>query len=110
MTKLSKLFVYGTLKLEPEDTHYIIANMWNVGQFPCVKLDKAERSIVRGQLLDVTDKDLQKLDRYEGVPHLYVRNRAMAYSLSNDTMGIGVYIYEWAGETDGLERINAWYN
>lgn len=117
MTKLNKLFVYGTLKMELEDTHYILANMWNVGAYPCIILDKAERSVVRGQILDVTDEDLQKLDRYEGVPYLYARRRVIAFPLNDSfscrlmgLMGNEVYVYEWAGKTDGLEHINEWDN
>jgi len=105
--RLYKLFVYGTLKLHDTDTHEIDAQMWNVGQFPCVKL--SGREVVTGQILDVTMKDLEKLDRYEGVPVLYVRKEILA----RDINGINeekVWVYVWAGNTDRFQRIATWDN
>jgi len=109
--RLYKLFVYGTLKMEPEDTHEIDARMWNVGQFPCVKLFRTPTdSRVSGQILDVTMADLERLDRYEGVPVLYTRETTTAYTIGDNSPGEEVFIYEWAGNTDGLDRISYWDN
>lgn len=108
-TKTYKLFVYGTLKLGPRDTHYVDARMWNVGQFPCVKLFRTPTdSEVPGQLMDVTDYDLTRLDRYEGVPNLYTREKTLAYKIGQDGPGEEVYIYEWAKGTEDLRRIASW--
>ena len=104
--KTYKLFVYGTLKMEPRDTHYISGKMWNVGQFPCIKLGGLER--ITGQLIDVTDIDLGRLDRYENVPVLYTREKTVAYKVGKDGTGQEVYIYEWARETNDLRRIAGW--
>ena len=109
-TILYKLFVYGTLKLEPEDTHYILARMWDVGQFPCIKLRAPFSDLVTGQLLDVTEKDLERLDRYEGVPRMYTREKTMAYRIGEESPSKEVFVYEWAGETSGLRRIASWDN
>jgi gamma-glutamylcyclotransferase (GGCT)/AIG2-like uncharacterized protein YtfP len=105
--RLHKLFVYGTLKLHDEDTHEIDARMWNVGQFPCVKLGGDCK--VTGQIIDVTMKDLERLDKYEGVPILYTREEASARSIDGDTEEY-VWVYEWAGNTDNLRRITSWDN
>jgi len=104
---LHKLFVYGTLKLEKEDTHEINARMWNVGQFPCVKLGSEET--VPGQVIDVTTLDLEKLDRYEGVPILYTRQQTTAKGLATDDEET-VWVYEWSGSTDRFQRIANWDN
>jgi len=109
--RLYKLFVYGTLKLEDKDTHFIDARMWDVGQFPCVKLFRVPTdSEVTGQLIDVTSRDLDKLDRYEGVPILYTREKTMAYKIGEDSPGEEVFVYEWAGTTESLRRIASWDN
>jgi gamma-glutamylcyclotransferase (GGCT)/AIG2-like uncharacterized protein YtfP len=104
---LHKLFVYGTLKLDDEDTHEISARMWNVGQFPCVKLGGEET--VPGQIIDVTTLDLEKLDRYEGVPILYTRQQTTAKGLTTDDEET-VWVYEWSGNTENLRRIATWDN
>ena len=105
--RLYKLFVYGTLKLEDTDTHEIDAQMWDVGQFPCVKLSNEET--VTGQILDVTMKDLEKLDRYEGVPVLYTREETSARRI-NGIDEEKVWVYVWASSTDRLRRIATWDN
>lgn len=105
--RLHKLFVYGTLKLEDEDTHEIDARMWNVGQFPCIKLGGDET--VTGQIIDVTILDLEKLDRYEGVPILYTRKETSARSIDG-LKEEHVWVYEWSSSTDRFERIVAWDN
>jgi len=108
--RLHKLFVYGTLKLEEEDTHEIKARMWNVGQFPCVKLREAHEDTVTGQIIDVTMLDLEKLDRYEGVPILYTREKTIAHKIGDGSPGEEVFVYEWAGNTGNLQRIATWDN
>ena len=104
---LHKLFVYGSLKLFDEDTHEISARMWDVGQFPCVKLGGEE--MVTGQILDVTTMDLERLDRYEGVPVLYVRKETIARGIDGGDEE-QVWVYEWAGNADRFKRIATWDN
>ena len=82
--------------------------MWDVGQFPCIKLGGSE--VVTGQLIDVTSRDLEKLDRYEGVPILYTRETTVAYKIGDNSPGEEVWIYEWAGKTESLRRIATWNN
>lgn len=106
--RLYKLFVYGSLKLHDTDTHEIDAKMWDVGQFPCVKLGGEE--IVTGQILDVTMRDLERLDKYEGVPILYVRKEISARYIGGDIDSEKVWVYEWAGNTDRFQRIVTWDN
>jgi gamma-glutamylcyclotransferase (GGCT)/AIG2-like uncharacterized protein YtfP len=108
--RLHKLFVYGTLKLEAEDTHEIKARMWDVGQFPCIKLREAHDDLVTGQIIDVTESDLEKLDRYEGVPILYTREKTIAHKIGDSAPGEEVFVYEWAGNTSSLQEIATWDN
>lgn len=84
--------------------------MWNVGQFPCIKLREAHEDRVTGQLLDVTELDLTRLDRYEGVPNLYTREKTIAHKVKGNSPGQEVFIYEWARGTDELKRIINWEN
>jgi gamma-glutamylcyclotransferase (GGCT)/AIG2-like uncharacterized protein YtfP len=104
--RLYKLFVYGTLKTKSKNTHKINAKMWHIGQFPGIKLD--ENSIINGQIVEVTELDLEKLDRYEGVPIVYTRKEVIAKPIEGDSDGEKVWVYEWAGSTDGLRRIDSW--
>ena len=93
--------------MEDEDTHEINAKMWNVGQFPCIKFDGGDS--VTGQILDVTMKDLEKLDKYEGVPILYTREETIARRIDG-LQEEKVWVYVWAGSTDGFHRIATWDN
>ena len=103
---MHKLVVYGTLKPHKEDTHYFNGKMWDVGHFPCVKLDYD--NLIPGQIIDVTDEELNRLDRYEGVPHLYTRQRVDCYDLSTGEFACNAFVYEWAGNTDNLREIDKW--
>ena len=103
---MHNVFVYGTLKENREDTHEVNAEMWSVGSFPCVKLQG--KSYIPGQILNVTDEELASLDRYEGVPSLYTRQEVMAFDKNTRQNSQKCWIYEWATDTDGLERIDRW--
>jgi len=101
-----RLFVYGTLKRKQEkDTHYVNGSLYNVGYFPALILDGAK--LISGQVLNVTDEILRNLDRYEGVPDLYTRERTTAFSLE-DGAAEEVWVYQWARGIEELEEIDGW--
>ena len=113
---MSKLFVYGTLKLTPHGVpHHLLAdavlidslamvqgNLYDLGAFPGYK--KGEGT-VHGELYEIDNPyTWQRLDAYEGVPHLYQRIKVF----TND--GQETYIYEYQGEPREEHRIvgGAW--
>lgn len=77
-----KMFVYGTLKRAYSAAH-IMPNsifvkeatttphyrLFSAGPFPCLKKSPEEGRSIRGEIFDVDDRDLPRLDTYEGVAH-----------------------------------------
>lgn len=75
--KKHKVFVYGTLRPEGQDwTHYLLGYaMYDAGRFPYILQDN--HGIVYGNVLEVTEKQLSRLDDYEAVDSgLYLRQKA----------------------------------
>lgn len=80
-----KVFVYGTL-LEGEPNNYLLASseklgdaevtgleMYSLGAFPaCVQSEYIE-DVVHGEVWEVTELTLTRLDRLEGYPDFYNR-------------------------------------
>lgn len=106
---MNKCAVYGTLKHDRPDTHYIMGTIYDVGMFPAIILGGNKKVSV--QVLGVTDDDLRNLDRYEGVPSLYTRERTTAFSFE-DGSAEDVWVYQWARSTNDLELIESgrWNN
>lgn len=100
-----RLFCYGTLKGAGKDTHYVNGKLYSVGFFPAIILNGEKR--IAGQILNVTELELQHLDRYEGVPDLYTRERTTAFSLE-DGAAEEVWVYQWARGIEELEEIDGW--
>jgi gamma-glutamylcyclotransferase (GGCT)/AIG2-like uncharacterized protein YtfP len=85
---MSKIFVYGTLKrghrahafLEDHNAiflkeastgpHY---HLYKLGWFPGMVIDEYVDGCVQGELYEVTEDCLERLDMYEGAPHLFRR-------------------------------------
>jgi len=95
-----KLFVYGTLKERAKRSGgkpaTIKGLIYDLGPFPAVLLGGQE--LVQGITFDVTDQDLKELDRYEGVPRLYTREKTNA--THTDGEQIEVWVYQFAREID----------
>ena len=83
---LNAVFVYGTLRNSRVATHNIYDHvMYDYhGKFPfIVKQEGAEA--VKGNVIYVTDDELEQLDKYEGVDKgLYSREEVCAYSIDGN--------------------------
>lgn len=103
-----KVFVYGTLKSKNRrDNFYVKGTLFHLGAFPGIKLGDVGN--IPGQVVEVSEVDLEDLDRYEGVPHLYVRKRTWAYSRANeDIFPEEVWVYEYNKSTDNYSEIDEW--
>lgn len=97
------IFVYGTLIQDGEscnkyvgwrfvENDIVAGTMYNLGWFPGVKL--GGENFVHGVVYEIPESDLDSLDRYEGVPGLYVRERITTLN------GNRVWIYEYNQQVD----------
>ncbi len=101
---MSKIFVYGTLKkghrahnfLEEHNAVFLKEvsthpeyHLYKLGWFPGMVLDEHIRGGVRGELYEVSEECLERLDQYEGAPHLFRREEM---ELDDGTTAIS-YLY-----------------
>lgn len=101
--KRHRVFVYGTLKsnhynhralsIAPDsklvfDDAFIQGTMYDLGPFPAV-VPKAPGQVI-GEVWDVSDETLDRLDHIEGVPLFYVREKV---PLLGSTVGHDVWAY-----------------
>lgn len=106
-----KVFVYGTLMTE-ESNHLYLENskclgiatiegyeMYNVGWFPAIVPGE---STIPGELYEVHEADMSNIDMLEGEGSLYIRK------CKETTDKSLAYIYEYAQDTEGLEKIDSW--
>lgn len=112
------LFLYGTLMNYDKPKNYSVkGQLYNTGRgaFPGIVLGGDNR--VLGQLVQVDDIELRRLDIYEGVPNLYRREKVFVEkSISSfETCYIDnweplgdAWIYVWNSKTDGIDRIDSW--
>ena len=106
-----KVFVYGTL-MRGENNHHFLENskclgmsaiegydMYNVGWFPAIIPGNGR---VPGELYEVPENDMASIDMLEGEGNLYIRKCEITrdHELA--------YIYEYAQDTEGLEKISSW--
>jgi len=100
-----KVFVYGTLK-KGFGNHFLLKDsqfikvdkvsglMYNIGPFPGAVPAKGDNPL-HGEIYEIDETTLQRLDRLEGVPHLYRRETEKTSS------GEEVFIYWFNGHTEG---------
>lgn len=86
------VFVYGTLKRGGSNNRLLSSSkfitvaesvteshLFNLGGFPCWNptspLSDALRAPVRGEIWEVTEEDLKRLDRLEGHPDFFYRSQ-----------------------------------
>jgi gamma-glutamylaminecyclotransferase len=84
------VFVYGTLKKGYSNNHVLTRNgtakllssnaairgkMYDLGPFPAVTAAMNEDDFVKGEIWEVSSKDLDRLDHLEGHPRFYIRVR-----------------------------------
>lgn len=112
-----KVFVYGTLKHGYSNyQHYLDKKqdvpdsikgyyMWDFGAFPFITKENNKHATVYGEVYEVDDNELARLDQLEGTPHLYVREKIVT------ELGQEVFVYVASDEYTSLchnklERIN----
>ena len=98
------VFVYGTLKRKyrnnillsnsrfvEEATTKPLYLLYDCGPFPClIKAPEGKGKAIRGEVFECDDITMVRLDRLEGVPHLYQRGEI---ELENGTKAVG-YFYQ----------------
>lgn len=111
------VFVYGTLK-KGKRNHFVISNLEFVsngetndkafylqdnGSFPYLLRTKSKKLAkrIKGEVYAVNTKDLEALDRFEGVPHLYNREQINVRLANGAVVVCNVYIPNY----DPNERI-----
>lgn len=115
MATKHKVFVYGTLRglaKQSEATHTLTNYaMYDYGRFPYIVEDEnGDDSEVLGNVIEVTEKELKELDRYEGVERgLYTRNTVEVHDDSGVAVKCFVYV---ATNNIHPRRIESgdWYN
>lgn len=106
MRKMNKLFTYGTLMdSEKESDSYVFGSLYDLGNFPGIKL--TGNNMIPGQVIEVTDEELEALDMYEGCPFLYSRKKIIAYDKNLDSKD-EVWIYEYNGDIEKYSEISRW--
>lgn len=84
---MTQIFVYGTLKRKYHnnvllsDSKFIreattkpLYLLYDCGPFPClIKAPNGKGKAIFGEVFEVDDVTMKRLDRLEGVPHLYQR-------------------------------------
>ena len=110
------IFVYGTLKrnhgayrLHKEMTEYVgeataDGSMWSCGAFPAVTFSGEGK--VKGEVFKVLEEDVVPiLDRYEGVPFLYIKLFTKVTLESGEE--VVALAYEYAKDTSNLEKVES---
>jgi len=102
-----KLFVYGTLR-QKECRHYLLGSsqfigygkakgflLYNIGAFPGMVEGAGE---VKGEVYEIPEELLDKLDMVEGVPYLF-RREVIEVELKDGTL-IKAYAYLYNKKVD----------
>lgn len=100
---MNRIFVYGTLKKGFGNHSIISGSRWlgdtevkgkiyNLGAFPGAKFD--EDGIVKGELYEVNELTLGRLDRLEGHPSFYLRTKVPC------NLGVIVEAYHYCGKVN----------
>ena len=105
------VFVYGTL-MNGEMNHYLLEDskclgkaavdgyeMYNVGWYPAIIPGESR---ILGELYEVPQEDMNSIDMLEGKGSLYIRK---CEETSSNSI---TYIYEYAQDVTGLEKIDSW--
>ena len=100
-----KVFVYGTLKSGHGNNRVLGVSkkigdvttaknfrMYSNGYFPMIIRDKDGYKIT-GELYEADEFTIQRLDRLEGVPHLYHRDSCTVIDCDGKKIQAYVYIY-----------------
>jgi len=81
---MNKLFTYGTLRQGTAATHYLSGyKLFNYyDKFPYIQRTGDSHDFVKGNVVELTDKELAECDRYENIAKgLYTREQVEVYAL-----------------------------
>jgi len=116
-----RLFVYGTLKsgharsgllegqtLQGKAVTVPEYRMYNCGSYPALVYDPENGEEIEGELWEIDNELLHRLDRVEGVPDLYVRTevrlkvppihgKVLTYLFNRSTAGLAECGTAWTG-------------
>lgn len=95
---MPKVFVYGTLRPKGRKATHTLSGyaMMNAGPYPYIIPSTHDTDHVYGNVITVTDKELQDMDRYEGVNRgLYTREKVTVYAGHNSE-----YVYAYVAGPD----------
>jgi len=116
------VFVYGTLKknyrnnillahsrLVGNSTTKPLYRLYDCGMYPCLVKAKEDGRSIRGEVWEVDDKTMLRLDQLEGVPWLYQRGEieltsfpypVIAYFYQEDVSDFADCGNEWPRKVD----------
>lgn len=121
--KNTHVFVYGTLLskganpasnmvgAEVVTGGQIPGSIYDLGWYPGYKLSTITDdtpSIVKGELIRVTEEDMDRLDSYEGVPDLYRRAQTTVETDNGEFVPAYVYVYNGNVHNDDLVLDGDW--
>ena len=97
-----KVFAYGSLKdYSTMDTHFVLGKLYEISglaKIPGMKQCDCRDSKVFGQVIEgVSDELLANLDKYEGHPYLYKRQKVYVQKINGtpqDALVAWVYVYQ----------------
>lgn len=109
---MNKVFVYGTLRNSKEATHYLDDYvLYNAGPYPYI-VPTTDLNVfsVAGNVIEVSDKDLEKLDRYENLQSgLYTREKVTVVNIDDMTTE-EVFAYVAGDQFPRLVESGDWFS
>jgi gamma-glutamylcyclotransferase (GGCT)/AIG2-like uncharacterized protein YtfP len=97
------LYVYGTLRTGQSNNHYLNGQkfvqeaitapnylLYDNGFYPCM-IESENGRAIKGEIWEVTEETMNRLDQLEGVPTLYQRRTIKIPNFPNEVIG---YIYQ----------------
>jgi len=109
---MNLVFVYGTLMRDRSNHKYYLEDssflgigsikgyaLYDLGSYPGIRKD--ENECTRGEVFEVDDKTMSRLDKLEGEGFLYIR-KVLKVEMGNGLVQ-DAYAYIWNGSVD-IER------
>jgi gamma-glutamylcyclotransferase (GGCT)/AIG2-like uncharacterized protein YtfP len=105
--------VYGTLKRGMSNhavlgdspylySDYIRGRLYDLGPYPAALRSVHPSEVIQGEVYECTDKQLQRLDRLEGNPILYKREKVNTTESEDE-----VWVYFYCSHVPESKRIGA---